>query len=106
MQHRADVERAQRVAQADPSAFEQLLADTVDRVYAFALGRSPTAEAAERVSERALERVFRDLQHYEGSVSLSAWMLAIVKRELRREASLARPPVSSHAISPPAGSAG
>ena len=105
MQHRADVERAQRVAAADSAAFEQLFADSVDRVLAFALARSPSVAAAERVSERALEHVFRELHRYDGSLSLSAWVLAIVKRELRLEASVARPPASAHAIASPAGSA-
>ena len=90
MQHRADVERARRAADADPVAFELLFADTIDRSYAWALGRSPDVETAERVCERALAHAFRNLERYDGSVSLAAWVLAIVKRELRADASVSR----------------
>jgi DNA-directed RNA polymerase specialized sigma24 family protein len=105
MQHRADVERARRAADADPVAFELLFADTIDRVHAYALARAPSVEAAERVSERALECVFRSLHRYEGRVSLSAWVLAIVKRELRCDASVSRHPEASTVLAARFGSA-
>lgn len=105
MQHRADVERARRAADADPVAFELLFADTIDHVYAYALGRAASVEAAERVSERALECVFRNLHRYKGSVSLSAWVLAIVKRELRGDASVSRHAAPAPAVAARFGSA-
>ena len=106
MTHRADVELARRAAAADPVACESLFADTIDRVYAFVLRRTPSAEIAQRVTERALTSVFRDLGRYEGSVPLSAWVLSIVKQELRSEARASSPSALPQASAPPAGSVG
>ena len=106
MTHRADVELARRAAEADPGAFESLFADTIVRVYAFVLRRTPSAEVAQRVTERVLTRVFADLARYEGSVPLSAWVLSIVKWELRSEGRASRPSAQSHEIAPPPGSGG
>lgn len=106
MQHRADVERARRAADADPVAFELLFADTIDRIYAWALGRAPDVATAERVSERALECAFRNLHRYDGSVSLAAWVLAIAKRELRGDASVSRRPEPASEASSRFGTAG
>ena len=106
MTNRADVELARRAAEADPGAVESLFADTLARVYAFVLRRTPSAEIAERVTERVLTRVFVDLARYEGSVPLSAWVLSIVKRELRSEARASRPSAPAHELAPPPGSGG
>jgi len=106
MTHRADVELARRAAAADPGAFESLFADTIVRVHAFVLRRTPSAEIAERVTGRVLTRVFVDLARYEGSVSLSAWVLSIVKRELRREARASNVSAPSHVTAPAPGSGG
>ena len=83
MKHAADLELARRAAQADPSAFGALFADCFDRVYPFVRRRSPTREAAERATDRILAGAFAQLAGYDGSTSFSAWLLGIVKRELR-----------------------
>jgi DNA-directed RNA polymerase specialized sigma24 family protein len=106
MTQRADVDLAQRAAAADPVACESLFADTIDRVYAFVLRRTPSAEVAQHVTERALIRVFGNLARYEGSVPLSAWVLSIVKQELRSEALLSRPSARPHDSAAPPGSGG
>ncbi len=106
MTHRADVELARRAAAADPVACESVFADSIDRVYAFVLRRISSAEVAQRVTERVLTRVFRDLGRYEGRVSLSAWVLSIVKQELCSEARVSRPSAPPHESAPPPGSAG
>ena len=105
MTHRADVELAQRAAAADPVACESVFVATIDRVYAFVLRRIASAEVAQCVTERVLTRVFRDLERYEGRVSLSAWVLSIVKQELHSEARASRPS-APHESAPPPGSAG
>lgn len=102
----ADVDLAQRAAAADPVAFESLFVDTVDRVYAFVLRRTPSAEVAKHVTERVLTSVFRDLSGYEGRVPLSAWVLSLVKKELRREARMSHAPAPAHDSAAPAGSGG
>ena len=104
MTHRSDIELARRAAEADPVAFDSLFADTLVRVYAFVLSRIPSAEVAQRVTERVLTRVFVDLERYEGSVPLSAWILSIVKRELRSEARTSHASERPHAITPEPGS--
>ena len=106
MTHRADVELARRAAEADPVACESVFADTIDRVYAFVLRRTPSAEVAQGVTERVLTRVFHDLGRYEGGVPLSAWVLSIVKQELRSEGRASRPSALPHASAPPPGSGG
>ena len=90
MTHRADFELAQRAAQADPGGFERLFGETFDRVIAFVARRTDSREAAERVTERVLVRAFGTLGRYDGSLPLSAWVLALVKQELRAEASGSR----------------
>ena len=87
MIHRADFELAQRAAQADPEGFERLFGETLERVHAFVVRRTDSREAAERVSERVLVRAFGTLGRYDGSVPVSAWVLSLVKLELRAEAS-------------------
>ncbi len=106
MTHRADIELARLAAEAAPWAFDAFFDDTIARVYAFVQRRSSSAEAAQRVTERVLTHVFRELPDYDGSVPLSVWVLAILKRELRGEhrASQARP--RSLAIPPPPASGG
>jgi DNA-directed RNA polymerase specialized sigma24 family protein len=106
MTHQADVELARRAAAADPVACESVFADAIDRVYAFVLRRTPSADVAQLVTERVLTSVFRELGRYEGRVPLSAWVLSIVKRELRSEARATRPSALPHASAPPPGSVG
>jgi len=83
MKHAADLELARRAAETEPSAFGALFEDSFDRVYGFARRRSPTRESAERATERILARAFAQLAGYDGSTPFSAWLLEIVKRELR-----------------------
>jgi len=83
MEHRADFELARRAARADRSAFEALFEDWFDRVFAFVERRTATREAAERATEGILARAFAQLAGYDGSTPFSAWLLAIVKAELR-----------------------
>jgi DNA-directed RNA polymerase specialized sigma24 family protein len=82
MRHRADFERAKRAARGEAGDLAALFEDTFSRVYAFVARRSSGREAAERATEQALERVFAGLDRYDGSLPFSAWVLAIVKREL------------------------
>jgi DNA-directed RNA polymerase specialized sigma24 family protein len=84
MQHRADFELVRRAAGAEPPGLETLFEDTFARVYTFVARRSPGREAAERVTQRVLERVFGELRGYDGRVSFSAWVLRFVKHELAR----------------------
>ena len=83
MKHRADFELARRSAQADRSAFEALFDDGFGRVYAFVERRTATRDAAQSATERILARAFAQLAGYDGSTPFSAWLLAIVKQELR-----------------------
>ncbi len=101
MQHRADVELARRAADANPVAFESLFSDAIERVHAFVLRRTPSPEAAQRVSERALTRMFASLARYEGSDSFAAWLLVIVKQELRNDALATRPSAAPPPVAPP-----
>ena len=97
MKHAADYELARRAAEGDRSAFGALFDDWFDRVYAFALRRSPSREAAESATERSLARAFAQLAGYDGSTPFSAWLLAIVKRELRSSEPASRSPFSGGA---------
>ena len=90
MKHAADYELARRAAEADRSAFGALFDDWFDRVYAFVLRRTPTREEAESATERSLTLAFAQLAGYDGSTPFSAWLLAIVKRELRSSEPAAR----------------
>jgi DNA-directed RNA polymerase specialized sigma24 family protein len=84
MKHRADFELARGAARGEPRDVAALFDDTFDRVYAFVAPRTPGREAAERATERILERVFAELARYDGSRPFSAWVLATVKQELAR----------------------
>jgi DNA-directed RNA polymerase specialized sigma24 family protein len=86
MKHRADFELASSAARGEPTSVAVLFEDTFVRVYAFVARRTPTREAAEQATQRILERVFRELARYGGSVPFSAWVLALVKQELARAA--------------------
>jgi DNA-directed RNA polymerase specialized sigma24 family protein len=90
MQDRHDRARARRAADADPDAFSALFEDCFDRVYAFAARRTPTREAAERSTERTLAHAFARLADYDGSIPFSAWLLGLLKAELRAPAPAAR----------------
>jgi RNA polymerase sigma-70 factor (ECF subfamily) len=83
MQHRADFELARRAAAADPSAFAALFEDSFERVHAFASRRTASREAAELVAERCLARAFARLADYDGRSPFSAWLLNLLKAELR-----------------------
>jgi len=83
MEHRADLELARRAAAADPSAFAALFEDSFARVYAFASRRTASREAAELAAERCLALAFARLADYDGSTPFSAWLLRLLKRELR-----------------------
>jgi DNA-directed RNA polymerase specialized sigma24 family protein len=83
MQHRADLELARRTTRADDSAFGAFFEDAFDRVYAFVERRTATRKAAEDATERILVRAFGQLAGYDGDTPFSAWLLAIVKQELR-----------------------
>jgi RNA polymerase sigma-70 factor (ECF subfamily) len=82
MQHRADLELAQRAAAADRAAFAALFEDSFERVYAYAARRTASREAAERVAERCLALAFAQLRGYDGRTPFSAWLLGLLKREL------------------------
>ena len=84
-------------AKKDPRRFAELYEQNFDRVYAFALRRAPTREAAESATERILARAFAQLAGYDGSTPFSAWLLAIVKRELRSSEPASRSPFSGGA---------
>jgi DNA-directed RNA polymerase specialized sigma24 family protein len=86
MQQRADVDLARGAARAEPGSFELLFEDTFARTYAFVARRTPDRAAAERATQRILERVFLELPRYDGRLPFSAWLLAIVKRDLARSA--------------------
>jgi DNA-directed RNA polymerase specialized sigma24 family protein len=93
MQHRVDLELARAAAQAEPAAFAALFDDSLARVHAFVSRRTSTPEQAERISERVLERAFGALAGYDGTTPFSAWLLSIVKQELRADRSATREPV-------------
>ena len=105
MQHRADFERARRAADADPAAFESLWSDSFERVHAFVARRTASPGAAQRVSERALTRLFESLDRYTGGMSFARWSLAITLDELRGEACASRPsaPAQATGLPPDAG---
>jgi DNA-directed RNA polymerase specialized sigma24 family protein len=106
MTHRADFELAQQASRADAAAFQRLFGETFDRVHAFVARRSASREVAERVTERVLARAFAALGRYDGSLPFAAWVLALVKQELRAEASGARAAIRpSGPTAPPPGSA-
>jgi DNA-directed RNA polymerase specialized sigma24 family protein len=88
--HRADYELTRRAAQADSGAFDRLFGETLDRVHSFVARRSTSQKIAERVTERVLLRAFETLERYDGSVPLAAWLLSLVKQELRAESNEAR----------------
>ena len=83
MEHRSDLELARRTTRADLSAFGSFFDEAFDRVYAFVERRTTTREAAERTTERILARAFAQLAGYDGAIPFSAWLLVIVKQELR-----------------------
>jgi DNA-directed RNA polymerase specialized sigma24 family protein len=83
MQHRADFELARQAAAADRSAFAALFEDSFERVYAFASRRCLTRAAAERATERVLACAFARLGDYDGALPFSAWLLSLLKAELR-----------------------
>jgi DNA-directed RNA polymerase specialized sigma24 family protein len=80
--HTADLALAERVAAADPVAFDALYVRYVDRVYALASRRAARLEAARDLTERMIERVFSDINHYRGDISLDWWVLGRCKRVL------------------------
>jgi DNA-directed RNA polymerase specialized sigma24 family protein len=82
MKHRADFELTRRAARGEASDVAALFDDTFTRVYAFVARRVSGRDAAERTTERILEHVFARLETYDGGLPFSAWVLAIVKREL------------------------
>ena len=86
MQHRVDLERARQVARADLTAFGVLFEGSFGRVYAFVRSRSASDEVAQRATERILTAAFAQLPDYDGSTPLSAWLLSLVKAELRASA--------------------
>lgn len=94
MQHRADFELARRAAQADRAGFGALFEDWFGRVHAFVQRRTTSREAAESTTERILARAFAQLAGYDGNTPFSAWLLAIVKAELRASESRSRAPLS------------
>lgn len=106
MLHRADFERARRAADADPAAFQELFDESVERVYAFVALRTATPETAQRVSERALSRLFASLGAYTGSVPFASWSLAIVRAELARETRAALPSAPAQATGAPPAAGG
>jgi DNA-directed RNA polymerase specialized sigma24 family protein len=63
--------------------FEALFEDSFDRVYSFVSRRTSSPEQAEAATERILQRAFAELPRYDGATPFSAWLLAIVKQELR-----------------------
>jgi len=83
MQHRNDLELARRAARGDRTAFAALFERCFDPAYAFVRRRARTREAAEAATERVLARAFEQLAVYDGSISFSAWLLALLKAELR-----------------------
>jgi len=97
MKHRSDLELARRAAQADRPGFGAVFDASFDRVYAFVARRTATREAAESATERILTRAFAQLAGYDGSPPFSAWLLAIVKRELRASGQTSRAALSGGA---------
>jgi RNA polymerase sigma-70 factor, ECF subfamily len=70
-------------ARADPSAFAELYRRYLPRVYAFAIRRTGSAEAAEDITSAAFERALRNLGAYrwqEGG--FGPWLFRIVANEL------------------------
>jgi DNA-directed RNA polymerase specialized sigma24 family protein len=80
--HTADLALARRVAAAERPAFDALFERYADRVHAFAHRRAAAPESGQELTEQMLERVFNDIGHYGGDVSLDEWVLGRCRRVL------------------------
>jgi DNA-directed RNA polymerase specialized sigma24 family protein len=72
------------VLRADATAFRAFFETWFPLVYGYVAPRVTDATEAERLTERALSEVLERLPGYTGKVEFSAWVLAIVRRELAR----------------------
>jgi DNA-directed RNA polymerase specialized sigma24 family protein len=79
---RRDLELVRRAAGAERAAFDALFERFAARVHRFVARRAPDRHAAEALTQRALEAVFRDLAGYAGEELLDAWVLRRVAAQL------------------------
>jgi len=82
------VARLREARQRD--AFEQFYRAYFPRVYAFAVRAAPDAEAARALTSAILERALHELDRFDGSMSLAAWMLGVARAERARARPLVR----------------
>jgi DNA-directed RNA polymerase specialized sigma24 family protein len=78
----ADLKLVRQVAAGERDAFDVLFDRYADRVHLLAHRRVAGLDSARDLTERMLERVFSDLAHYQGDVSLDWWVLGRCKRVL------------------------
>jgi DNA-directed RNA polymerase specialized sigma24 family protein len=89
---RCDLELAQRAARAERAAFDAVFERFAGRVHRFVALRTPDRRAAEALTRRALEAVFRDLARHAGEESLDAFVLRRVAAQLAATAPRATRP--------------
>jgi len=75
-----DTDLTHRAAAGDREAFEQLFADCLPTIWAFAGRRATGRAAAEALTTRVLRRAFAELEDYDGQVPFAAWLLALARR--------------------------
>jgi len=88
-----DTKLTRAAAGQEREAFEAVFEAVVPAIWAWACRRVPERAAAEALAERILQRVFAELDGYEGQVPFAAWVLTLAREEARaalpRRASLA-----------------
>lgn len=76
----------QRLAKAiqagDRGAFEELFDHFFDRIHAYARARTPSSEAAARVTEQVLATALESIHDYDARTEVNGWMLSILNRVL------------------------
>jgi hypothetical protein len=75
-----DTDLTHRAAAGDREAFEQVFADCLPAIWAFAGRRTSGRAAAESLTSRILRRAFAELDDYDGQVPFAAWLLSVAHR--------------------------
>jgi DNA-directed RNA polymerase specialized sigma24 family protein len=80
-----DTALARRALGGDGEAFRRIFEASLPCVWGFATRHSRGRAAAERLTQRVLERVFLDLGRYDGEVPFAAWLLSLCKEVATRD---------------------
>jgi DNA-directed RNA polymerase specialized sigma24 family protein len=82
---RREIESARRTAGGDADEFARFFEAWFPHVHGWMLRRAPTRELAQTLTERALRRALRNLERYDGSLPLGAWVFAFAHRTWREQ---------------------